>query len=478
MAQNNLGLEVKMESKLKRFSLLAVAVLLASCDTAAPGELSASGIVEATEISVSAEIGGRVTEVLVKEGEQVEVGALLLRIDGRTLETQLQQAEAALQIALGNLDTTRASRGSVEISVIAAEIGLTAAELQFQMTLSLARAQDQPLREQALTRDTPSEFTLPSWYFQSNERIEAAASEVAAAEAALEVERDNLRSVVSEPSNADLAAAEQELVEAQAAFIVVEALMDRRLDSQDRRYVRDFIDDLHSAAEDDLESARLAYERLLSEDASGDVLEARARLAVAEQRLAIALDLLDSLRTGEHALEVQASLLGVRRAEIQLRQVELSIAQADAQLGIAESNVRQAESALVLLQLQIEKLAVTAPIAGVVLTRVAEPGEVIQPGFVILTIAQLDELRITVFLPEDRYGQVSLGDAARVTVDSYADQEFEAFVSRIADQAEFTPRNVQTEQDRRSTVYAVELAVRDPDGMLKPGMPADVVFAP
>jgi len=79
-------------------------------------------------------------------------------------------------------------------------------------------------------------------------------------------------------------------------------------------------------------------------------------------------------------------------------------------------------------------------------------------------------------LPEDSYGSVKLSQAARVNVDSYPGVSFPAVVVQIADQAEFTPRNVQTAEGRRTTVYAIKLDVPNPDGKLKPGMPADVTF--
>ena len=80
------------------------------------------------------------------------------------------------------------------------------------------------------------------------------------------------------------------------------------------------------------------------------------------------------------------------------------------------------------------------------------------------------------YLPEDTYGRVTLGQTAKVTVDSYPGAAFRGTVSHIADQAEFTPRNVQTVEGRRTTVYAIKLDVPNPDGRLKPGMPADVTF--
>ena len=142
----------------------------------------------------------------------------------------------------------------------------------------------------------------------------------------------------------------------------------------------------------------------------------------------------------------------------------------------AQGAVNQAEANLALLDTQLEKLTVNAPLDGVILTRNVEPGEFVQPGAAVITMANLNELTITVYVPEDRYGEISLGQEATVTVDSFPNETFAATISSIADQAEFTPRNVQTIQGRSATVYAVKLKVRDPSGKLKLGMPADVVF--
>ena len=111
-----------------------------------------------------------------------------------------------------------------------------------------------------------------------------------------------------------------------------------------------------------------------------------------------------------------------------------------------------------------------------ILTRNVEPGEFVQPGAVTFAMADLNDITITVYVPEDRYGQISLGQPAQVRVDSFPDETFTAEVIHIADQAEFTPRNVQTVEGRSSTVYAIKLRVTDSEGKLKIGMPADVLF--
>jgi multidrug resistance efflux pump len=93
-----------------------------------------------------------------------------------------------------------------------------------------------------------------------------------------------------------------------------------------------------------------------------------------------------------------------------------------------------------------------------------------------LTIGQLQEVNLTVYIPETEYGKVKLGDQVSITVDSFPGETFIGNVVYISDQAEFTPRNVQTIEGRKTTVYAVKLSVPNPDLELKPGMPADVTF--
>jgi multidrug resistance efflux pump len=117
---------------------------------------------------------------------------------------------------------------------------------------------------------------------------------------------------------------------------------------------------------------------------------------------------------------------------------------------------------------------VRSPIDAVVLERVVEPGEVASLGATIVTISNLDELKLTVYVPEDRYGRFMLGQTCRVAVDSFPAETFSGTVSHIADQAEFTPRNVQTVDSRKTTVFAIRFDLAPAGGKLKPGMPADV----
>ena len=115
-----------------------------------------------------------------------------------------------------------------------------------------------------------------------------------------------------------------------------------------------------------------------------------------------------------------------------------------------------------------------SPIDGVVLLRAAEPGEIVAAGGSLLVIANLDEMTLTIYLPEDQYGKIYLGQEYPIAVDSFPDRVFMGKVTHISDKPEFTPQNIRTVEGRKSTVYAVRLTIPNPDHDLKPGMPADV----
>ena len=171
--------------------------------------------------------------------------------------------------------------------------------------------------------------------------------------------------------------------------------------------------------------------------------------------------------------------LDIASATLDNAQAQYDLLQAGArpeQLDAAQAQVDAAQAAVDALDVQIGKLTLTAPVEGVVLSRVIDPGEVASPGAVLLVIGQLNDLTITVYVPEDRYGSIRLEQTAQVSVDSFPGELFPATVAHIADQAEFTPRNVQTASGRKTTVFAIRLNVSNSDGKLKPGMPADVKF--
>ena len=119
---------------------------------------------------------------------------------------------------------------------------------------------------------------------------------------------------------------------------------------------------------------------------------------------------------------------------------------------------------------------IVSPIDGKVLEVLFQPGETANPGANLVVVSNLDALTLTVYVPEDRYGVILLGQGYPVTVDSFPGRSFNGTVAYISDQAEFTPRNVQTTDSRKATVFAIKLDLDPSGGLLKPGMPADVHF--
>jgi len=209
--------------------------------------------------------------------------------------------------------------------------------------------------------------------------------------------------------------------------------------------------------------------------------EMRVQLEAAKSQVVAAQERLNKVLAGATSNEIQSAQARVAGVDAQLTAAQaqydlLAAGPSREQIAAADAAVAQAEAALKTLDAQADKLVIRAPADGTVLVCNVHVGEVVSAGASAFVLGELNTLQITVYLPEDAYGRVKLGQTTRVTVDSYPGVAFTASVVHIADQAEFTPRNVQTIEGRRTTVYAIKLDVPNPDGKLKPGMPADVSF--
>ena len=239
-----------------------------------------------------------------------------------------------------------------------------------------------------------------------------------------------------------------------------------------------------------LEDAQNAYDNVQGNpDNNTDKAAAYQKLYAVQQDYNAALYLYNlwSGKVDSKQLDIKAATLALAQAKLVEDQAFLAVLQGGpipdnatgagiVQLQQARIAVQLAQANLTLLDDQIAKTTVSALVDGVVMTRNAEPGSVVNAGAALLTLARLDELTITVYVPEDRVGEVSLGQNAQVAVDSFPGVVFNATVNYISDQAEFTPRNVETVSGRKNTVFAIKLKLSDTSERLKPGMPADVTF--
>jgi HlyD family secretion protein len=412
------------------------------------GELQASGTIEAVTVNLSPEMAGKVVEVLAKEGQSVETGSPLLHLDDSLLQSEKQTAQSTLDSAKAAAQT--------------AEVTLESAQLQYDLILSNALAQESTSRTAVWEDSKPTQFDQPVWYFSKEERIQAAQAEVDATQVALEDSMKSLDETNQRAGSSDFITIEANLAQKRLAFQNAQDVFDSTSGASDSQDLRDAAQVTLDEAEIDLEDAQKDYDDALTTEGATDVLEARAEVVIAQEAHDLAVDNLRGLQTGADSLQVQAAAKSVEQAKAALEQ--------------AKANVIAAQSRLDTIDTQLTRISVYVPMDGVILTRNVEPGEFVQPGGVTFVMADLNELTITVYVPEDQYGKISLGQKASVSVDSFPDDTFDAVVVNIADQAEFTPRNVQTVEGRSSTVYAIKLTVADSEGKLKIGMPADVVF--
>jgi len=157
---------------------------------------------------------------------------------------------------------------------------------------------------------------------------------------------------------------------------------------------------------------------------------------------------------------------------ITLQMMERTRLEADVQ----SAALREAMASLAEQQRYLDEMTVRAPTTGTVLVRTIERGEWVQPGTPLFSMVDLNQLYLKIYVPEPDIGKIVHDQPARVHVDAFPDRFFPARVSKIASEAEFTPKNVETREERVKLVFAVELALdENPSGVLKPGMPADAV---
>ncbi|MBC2715130.1 MAG: HlyD family efflux transporter periplasmic adaptor subunit [Desulfobacteraceae bacterium] len=429
--------------------VLFLVLSAAGCGTTNDSAIQASGQIEAKEIAVASELSGRVVAVFAAEGDSVRAGDPLLRLDDSLLLSEKQAAEAALD--------------SAHASVRVAQTALDSALVQYEMALTAALFEEALLtRKKRWMSSKPDEYNQPVWYFSKEEQICSAQSTIDSASDALGKAQNNLNEISKKADSAEFLEIERRLSDARMAFDIARAVLDSTDLASDGMYLRDAAQVTHDKAGADLMDAQKACDDALTTEGARDVLKARAGLEVARESHYTALDTLRALQTGEQSITVIAAGKAVEQARAMLEQ--------------AESAVAAAQPSLDLVSTQMDKLTIRAPMDGVVLIRSIEAGEVLQAGMPAMSIGKLDELKVRVYIPVTEYGQLSLGQQANLTADSFAGETFIATVTRIAEKFEFTPQNVQTREGRQTTVYAIELTVENADGKLKPGMPVDVTF--
>ncbi|MGD1009743.1 MAG: efflux RND transporter periplasmic adaptor subunit [Candidatus Aminicenantales bacterium] len=312
------------------FLCLALSPIVSCSGNGAKGVISAPGTIEAIEVNVASKVAGQLEERTVDEGARVRPGDKLAVIDHATLDIQLRQAEAGIDLARAELVLLRNG----------------------------ARKEDIRQAEEALKQ----------------------------AEASLSVAEDDARRM-------------RELAKSGSVT---------------------------SKQKDDAE----------------------ARLTVAQAQRSAAAEVLKKTRTLARPEEIQA----------------------------AEARLGQAQAAADLLRKMIADCTITAPVGGIVTHKAVEAGELVTQGATIVTVSELDSVYVMIYVTEKDLGRVRLGDAAEVTIDAFPAKVFSGKVTYISPEAEFTPKNVQTKEDRVKLVFGIKVEIENREGLLKPGLPADATI--
>lgn len=321
-----------------------------------PGLIQVNGRIEGSVATVASKYQGRIEEILVREGETVQEGNVLLRLESVVARAQVRQAESAVQALFSRLRAIQ-----TELRILEEDIPLNIGKARAAVEQAEARLEEARVREGQAERDAARFTEL--------------------------YEEDTV--------------AEQRAEEAVTAWEVAESRL--------------------NGAEKDLNRA----ER-----------------------------------------ELDQAMVGKQR--IQAKQEEIESVRAE----IEQARARLEEAASVL-----DDLTIRAPVTGTLTSRLVEKGETVSPGGALYEMVNLQNLYLKAYVPETQIGKVALGQEARIYVDAFPDTFFPSRIGYIASEAQFTPKEVQTKEERTKLVYEVRLYLKNnPEGRLAPGLPADGII--
>jgi len=353
-----------------------------------------SGRIEGYETDVGTTVPGRVETITVREGDRVQSGQMIAKLDDDELQAQLRGTQARLESRQQQVQQARS-----QIEVIQSNI-----------------------RETRLNRQ------------QSQDN----------AQGSIEQAQANL-----EAATAQLEQAQAQKQQAQAQLKLAKADRDRFKKLWEQGVV----------PKQRYDQAQTEWESLQA------TVQARQSAVNAAQR---------QVNAAQGALrQAKTSGLDPEIFTEQLQGLQQQLQQARSRLESTQADVANAQANQEEIQAQLDDLDITSPIDGVVLDRIAEPGEVLSSGKIILTVIDLDDVYLRGYVPEGQIGNIRVGQSANVYLDSDPDQPLNATVSSIDSEASFTPENIYFKRDRVKQVFGLKLSIDNPQGFAKPGMPAD-----
>jgi len=438
--------------------------------------LEASGVIRAQEVLIASEWGGHIAAILVDEGDTVAAGDPLVQLDTALLDAQIKAARAAVAVAEAGLAQAEAGARPGQID---------AAEAQLTQAKAARAAATQAVSDTLALVENPQDIRLQIAVTQA--QAEAAQHRVARAVAlkdAAEVGKDKFEDVRDEAGSRKILVRSGPVSE--LTGLLPPEIVKILPALGDGVYTFGTLElHLHGGTYELYKwvNVHIPFELHLMPNNWWQAWVG-VNAAVAQQEgIQASLSHLYAQRAHPQSLEAMADealgTLAQAEAQVAAAQAQVSALIAGAtreQIAALEARVAQAQAALDSLLTQRAMMEIVAPADGVVVDVAAHSGEVASAGTSLLTIADLSEAILVVYVPENQIGQVRLGQRVQITVDSFPDRVFEGQVAYVSGRAEFTPRNVATKEERVNLVFAVEVRSPNDDGALKPGMPADAVF--
>jgi HlyD family secretion protein len=421
------------------------------------GVLETSGRIEGDQSAVGAKVGGKLVRVVVREGDRVDAGVLIAELASDEVRAQLERAEHGLHTAREQLGEAQARVDSAQRQAEAAEIAVTLAERESRARTGEAEAALGTARARlgsALRQAEAAEIAVSLAERESRARVGEAEAALGAAQAGVR------------QAEADLDKASKDHARYRELFarqlIAAQQLDQARTAEDGARATVDAARKQVSRAEEVLEGARASrvgveLRRKEVQTAAEGVEAARKQVTQAEETLRL----------------VEASRIAVELRRKEAQTAAEGVREARATVSTFRAQIQSAEAGVTIARASVADTRVVAPFAGTVLKRLVEAGEVVAAGTPLVTLVDLSKLHAKVYVAERDLGKVKIGDPARVYTDAFPRRYFDAAVGEIAQQAEFTPRDVHMKDERVKQVFAVKLAIRNPEGVLKPGMPAD-----
>lgn len=342
--------------------------------------LTASGTLETTPIELASRLGGRVSHVLVQEGQLVKVNQTLIRLDARELEAQEQQVLAQQQALRAQLNLLQS--GSRIEDIQSAQAAWQASELRVQeMQNGSRQAEKDRVAAEVATRQSQLNLAEKE-YARLSDLVSASAASVQQ----LDYARQNLEM------------ARQGLIQAE-------------------------------------QNQSLIYDGVRQEE-----------IAIAQQQARQQKAVLDKLKRGVRPQEIEA----------------------------ARANLRQVQAQFEQLQIRLQEASLVSPCQCQISLLGVQKGELVNAGTPVVSLLDKQDLWVKVYLSPLELNRVRLNQKVHLTVDAWPGQTFVGQVVYISSQAEFTPRNIQTREERIHQVFAIKIAVKDPQSRLFAGMPVDV----